>query len=87
MVLLSWLCLLLLQTAALADITYTVNDDASWAVHGNHLSHQLGDKQALYNHFLDTCQKAVGERRNCTEEDKFRLEMNLYQVSRRASFR
>ncbi len=74
--------LFLLQATTFADETYTINDDASWAIRSNHLSQRLGDKQALYNRFIDTCQQAVGERRNCGEEDQFRLSMNSLQVSR-----
>jgi hypothetical protein len=76
------LCLLLLLLRTVfANETYAVSEDASWAVRSKQLSKRLGKKQALYDRFIESCQRHAGEHRDCAAEDEFRLYRNTYQVS------
>jgi hypothetical protein len=81
---------LLLTTAALlpsfgaaADaVTYTRYDDATWPIVTTQMPDRFPIQVAEYKHFIDSCRTAAGDEADhrCGEEEKFRLEMNTYQV-------
>ena len=66
------------------NVTYTANDDASWAIQSPFLSSLLGDdKQVLYDKYIQGCQEAAKERNilgmSCQNDDHSRLVMNRLQ--------
>jgi hypothetical protein len=64
--------------------TYSAFDDASWAITHTTLSSQLGDKQTLYDEYIEGCNIAAskkGRRAFCEDDDYHRLIMNTVQPS------
>ena len=57
--------------------------DASWAIKSNNLSTALGDKQSLYNSFVQGCRVAAGtyekSENDCRAGEDFRIKMNNQQ--------
>lgn len=70
--------------AASATADYACFDDASWAVRSQRLAGVLGDKQKLYDDFMDGCRAAATEmgddpKYRCDMEEDQRMQMNMYQ--------
>jgi prolyl 4-hydroxylase len=58
---------------------YTAFDDMSWAINEREVSTGLGTRQRdLYREFLTDCARLAGPR-HCTDQENWRLQMNMYQ--------
>ena len=68
---------------ATAAASYNYLDDASWAITSSNLSSLLGNKQQLYDDFMEACKEEVarrdGEKIDCVKDEGFRLTMNSKQ--------
>jgi hypothetical protein len=55
--------------------------DVSWAIQSKELSNRFGDKQALYNSFIENCHVAAGHKARMSAKDgeDFRIKMNTAQ--------
>ena len=56
--------------------------DASWPIKSNRTLSVLGDKQTLYDNFMETCRKAAGSifsSYSCENSENFRVKMNKFQ--------
>lgn len=71
---------LLLALLHVCNAEYTVYDDASWAVRTTNVNFQeMGSRQKQYDDFMAACIKRFGRNR-CSEEEKMRIRMNVFQT-------
>jgi hypothetical protein len=79
---LSLLLLLLVATAA-ADVNELGQEsydiDSSWAIHSTKLKDTFGDKQRLYDDFMNGCRASIPEGDASSCNDEFRINMNVNQ--------
>lgn len=69
-------------SAELNSLNQEIYDlDASWAIRSKELSNRLGDKQALYDSFIENCHVAAGAKAKnvCDHGEDFRIKMNTAQ--------
>jgi len=75
--------LLLLTVAVTADLNEigqkSYDIDSSWAIHSSNLADTFGDKQALYDDFMEGCRAAVPDSDAASCNDKYRINMNTNQ--------
>ena len=77
--------ILLIDERAVAEVNElgqeTYDFDASWAIRSANLSSKFGNKQSLYDDFMDGCRRAAGDsaKNDCDDGESFRLKMNRYQ--------
>lgn len=83
---LAFLVLLLCQTTGIDGsdfVSYSVYDDASWAVLDSQLNNDIlcSNRQGLYNEFMEKCREAAGDNAEhlCNRDESFRMQMNMYQ--------
>lgn len=62
--------------------TYTRYDDATWPIITTQMPDRFPIQVEEYKHFIEMCREAAGDEADhrCGEEERFRLEMNTYQV-------
>jgi prolyl 4-hydroxylase len=77
--------LLLLAVAVAAEVNEMGQEsydiDSSWAIHSTKLADTFGNKQALYDEYMDGCRAAVPETDLASCNDDYRVNMNLHQPS------
>jgi hypothetical protein len=76
------LLLLLVATAAaevneLGQESYDI--DSSWAIHSTKLKDTFGDKQRLYDDFMNGCRASIPEGDASSCNDEYRINMNVHQ--------
>jgi hypothetical protein len=82
---LSLFFLSLLLVAVSADLNELGQEsydiDSSWAIHSTHLADTFGDKQSLYNDFMQGCRSSIPESDTSSCYDEYRIHMNVNQPS------
>jgi prolyl 4-hydroxylase len=77
------LLLLLLVATAAADVNELGQEsydiDSSWAIHSTKLKDTFGDKQRLYDDFMNGCRASIPEGDASSCNDEFRINMNVNQ--------
>lgn len=75
--------LVLVSVAVAADVNELGQEcydiDSSWAIKSKNLSDTFGNKQALYDDFIEGCNEAVPENKRYNCRDDFRIKMNSDQ--------